>query len=290
MKNKKIKKEVLKSSSQSIPKRYLQMIISLFFSAIIYNFLIEPSRITTGGVNGIALILKYISHITPAVTIFIVSAILLVFSYIFLGKERTKGTLVATIVYPLFVYLTNFLSPLMQIDMNDLLVISIFIGFAGGVCNGLLYKTGFSNGGLPIISQIIYDKFKIPIGKTNFVINTIIVLIGGYYFGITMIMYAVIINYINILVVDKILLGVSKNKSIYIVTDKAEKIKQFIMEEMNHTVTVFDVEGAYTNTKREILLTVIPSKEYFEITESIKLLDPNIFYVVSDAYEVKGAK
>ena len=86
----------------------------------------------------------------------------------------------------------------MQIDMNDLLVISIFIGFAGGVCNGLLYKTGFSNGGLPIISQIIYDKFKIPIGKTNFVINTIIVLIGGYYFGITMIMYAIIINYINI--------------------------------------------------------------------------------------------
>jgi len=282
MKNKKIKKEVLKSSNQSIQKRYLQMIISLFFSAIIYNFLIEPSRITTGGVNGIALILKYISHITPAITIFIVSAIL--------GKERTKGTLVATIVYPLFVYLTKFLSPLMQIDMNDLLVISIFIGFAGGVCNGLLYKTGFSNGGLPIISQIIYDKFKIPIGKTNFVINTIIVLIGGYYFGITMIMYAVIINYINSLVVDKILLGVSKNKSIYIVTDEAEKIKQFIMEEMNHTVTVFDVEGAYTNTNREILLTVIPSKEYFEITESIKLLDPNIFYVVSDAYEVKGAK
>ena len=280
MKNKKIKKEVLKSSNQSIQKRYLQMIISLFFSAIIYNFLIEPSRITTGGVNGIALILKYISHITPAITIFIVSAILLVFSYIFLGKERTKGTLVATIVYPLFVYLTKFLSPLMQIDMNDLLVISIFIGFAGGVCNGLLYKTG----------QIIYDKFKIPIGKTNFVINTIIVLIGGYYFGITMIMYAVIINYINSLVVDKILLGVSKNKSIYIVTDEAEKIKQFIMEEMNHTVTVFDVEGAYTNTNREILLTVIPSKEYFEITESIKLLDPNIFYVVSDAYEVKGAK
>ena len=83
---------------------------------------------------------------------------------------------------------------------------------------------------------------------------------------------------------------INKNKSIYIVTDEAEKIKQFIMEEMNHTVTVFDVEGAYTNTKREILLTVIPSKEYFEITESIKLLDPNIFYVVSDAYEVKGAK
>ena len=92
------------------------------------------------------------------------------------------------------------------------------------------------------------------------------------------------------IVVDKILLGVSKNKSIYIVTDEGDKIKNFITKEMNHTITVFSVEGAYSGKKREILLTVIPTKEYFKITESIKVLDPNIFYVVSDAYEVKGAK
>ena len=127
-------------------------------------------------------------------------------------------------------------------------------------------------------------------GKTNFVINSIIVLIGGYYFGITMIMYAIIINYINSIIVDKILLGISKNKSIYIVTEKSDEIKKFIINEMHHSITVFQVEGAYTNEKREVLLTIIPTREYFEITESIKLLDKNVFYVVSDAYEVKGAK
>lgn len=290
MKENNIKEDVFKKSKKSTFSRYLQMIISLFFSALIYNFFIQPAKIATGGVNGIAVILKYIFKIKPAITILVISLILLVFSYIFLGKDRTKGTLVATILYPTFVYLTNYLSPLIQINMDDLLVISIFIGFAGGICNGFLYKTGFSNGGLPIISQILFDKFKIPIGRTNFVINTAIVLVGGYYFGITMIMYAIIINYINSLVVDKILLGVSKNKSIYIVTEQGSKIKKFIMKDMQHTVTVFNVEGAYTQKKREILLTVIPTREYFEITESIKLLDPNIFYVVSDAYEVKGAK
>ena len=290
MTEKKIKENIFNKTPKTTASRYTQMIISLFASALLYNFFIEPARIATGGVNGIAVILKYLFRFKPAITIFSISAILLIFSYIFLGKEKTKGTLVATIVYPLFVYLTNFLAPLIQINIDDLLVISIFIGFVGGICNGLLYKTGFSNGGLPIISQILFEKYKIPIGRTNFIINTIIVIIGGYYFGITMIMYAIIINYINSLVVDKILLGVSKNKSIFIVTEKGDKIKKFIMEEMGHTVTIFDVEGAYSHKKREILLTVIPTKEYFQITESLKILDNNVFFVVSDAYEVKGFK
>ena len=192
-------------------------------------------------------------------------------------------------MYPLFVYLTGYLKPLVTISLDDMLIISIFIGAIGGLCNGLIYKTGFNNGGLPVISQILFEKFRIPMGHTNLVLNSILIIIGGYYFGITMIMYAIIINYVNSIVVDKILLGISKNKSIYIVTEKSKEIKDFIIKEMDHSVTVFEVEGSYSKTKKEILMTVIPTREYFQITESIKLLDPKVFYVVNDAYEVKGA-
>ena len=290
MNDKKIPENIFSKTPKSNTARYFQMLISLFFSALLYNYLIEPSRIATGGVNGVAVILKYLLRFNPAITIFTLSASLLVFSYIFLGKEKTKGTLVASIAYPLFVHFTKYFAPLIQINLDDMLVISIFIGLIGGLCNGLLYKTGFSNGGFPIISQILFERFKIPIGKTNFIINTIIILIGGYYFGINMIMYAIIINYINSLVIDKILLGISKNKSIFIVTTQPTKIKDFILNEMHHTITIFDVEGAYTSKKRQILLTVIPTKEYFQITESIKIIDDKVFFVVSDAYEVKGFK
>ena len=286
----KIPEKVIKKSRMSTIHRYLQLTLSLFILALLYNFFIQPAYITSGGVNGIAVLLKYNFKIPPLLTISLLLGILLIVSFIFLGKEKTKGTLVATILYPLFVYLTSYLKPLIDINMNDFLIISIFIGIIGGISNGLLYKTGFNNGGLPIISQILYEKYKIPMGKTNFVINSVIVLIGGYYFGITMIMYAIIINYINSIIVDKILLGISKNKSIYIDKKKSDEIKKFIINEMHHSITVFQVEGAYTNEKREVLLTIIPTREYFEITESIKLLDKNVFYVVSDAYEVKGAK
>ncbi len=290
MEENKIKNIVFKESKISNIQRYIQMIISIFILALLYNVIIQPANITSGGINSIAILLKHLFRIKPLLTISCLTVFFIFISYIFLGKKKTRGTLIAAILYPLFVYLTSFLRPLINIDMSDMLMISILVGVISGFCNGLLYKTGFSNGGLPVISQILNKKFKIPMGKSNLVINSIIVLVGGYYFGLNMIMYAIIINYINSIIVDKIMLGISKNKSIYIVTKEKEKIKKFIMEDMKHAVTIIKGEGAYLNKKEDVILSIIPTREYFEVTESIKLIDPGVFYIVSDAYEVKGGK
>ena len=286
----KIKNIVFKESRISNFQRYVQMIISIFILALLYNAIIQPANITSGGINSIAIILRYLFRIKPLLTISCLTAFFIFLSYIFLGKKKTRGTLAAAILYPVFVYLTSFLRPLINIDMSDMLMISIIVGVISGFCNGLLYKTGFSNGGIPVISQILNKKFNISMGKSTFFINSIIVLIGGYYFGVNMIMYAIIINYINSIIVDKIMLGISKNKSIYIVTKEQEKIKKFIIEDMKHSVTLLKGEGAYSNKEKEVILSIIPTREYFEITESIKLIDPDVFYMVSDAYEVKGGK
>lgn len=290
MEENKIKNIVFEESKMSTINRYIQMIISVFILALLYNVIIQPANITSGGINSIAILLKHLFRINTLLTISILTVFFIIISYLFLGKKKTRGTLVAAILYPLFVYITSFLRPLINIDMNDMLMISIVVGVISGFCNGLLYKTGFSNGGLPVISQILNKKFKIPMGKSNLVINSIIILIGGYYFGLNMIMYAIIINYINSVIVDKIMLGISKNKSIYIVTKEKEKIKKFIIENMKHSVTILKGEGAYLNKKEDVILAIIPTREYFEITESIKLIDPDVFYIVSDAYEVKGGK
>lgn len=290
MEDKTIKESVLLKSNKTKLSRYIVMLISLLISAILYNFLIQPAKIVTGGVNGIALINYSINKINPSITILIISIIMLILSYIYLGKECTTGTLIATFVYPLLVQITSYLTKYITIDMSDLLVISIFIGVIGGLSNGILYKTGFSNGGLPIISQILFKYHNIPIGKTNFIINTVIILLGSLIYGTTMIMYAIIILYINSLIVDKIILGTSKNKAIYIITSKEEDIKEFLIKEMSHTATVFSVKGAFLDKKRKMILTVIPTREYFQVTESIKLLDPDVFYIVNNAYEVSGGK
>ena len=280
----------LMDKKQTILIRYTMLILALLVNAIIFNLLIVPTKIVTGGVNGIALIINYLSNVDNSIIILFTSIFLLILSFIFLGVERTSGSIVATFVYPLFVKLTSLFTANIIIDTSDVILIAIFIGVIGGFANGIMYKTGFSNGGLPIISQIIYEKFKIPIGKSSFIINGFIVLLGGFYFGLTMVMYALIILFINSFVLDRVILGVSKNKAFYIVTTETNLVRKYIIEQLHHSATVFDVKGGFKGKRREVILTVIPSREYFRTTEGIKEIDPNVFFLVCDAYQVHGGE
>ena len=59
---------------------------------------------------------------------------------------------------------------------------------------------------------------------------------------------------------------------------------------MNHSVTIFDVKGGFLEKKRKVILAVVPTKEYFQVTEGIKMIDKNAFFIATDAYEVKGGR
>ncbi|HIS39105.1 MAG TPA: YitT family protein [Candidatus Onthousia faecavium] len=270
--------------------RYGVLLASLFLSALVFNLFLYPTNLVTGGMNGVAIIINHIIEIDPAIVIFVGSLLLLGLSYLFLGLDQTAGSVVATIVYPVFVEITEPLSKLIVIDTSDLILMSILIGVLLGITNGLMYKVGFSNGGLNIISQIFYKYFRISLSKTTMVINLIVVLIGGFYFGFNMVLYALVIIYISSFVIDKVILGISNNKAFYITTTEDEKVRDYLINTLHHTVTIFDVKGGFLEKKRRVLLAVIPTRDYFRLKEGIKEIDPHAFFVVTDAYEVKGGK
>ena len=217
-----------------------------------------PTKLVTGGVGGITIITKYLYGWNPAMITFILSVILLLLSFLYLGVEKTSGSIVATLIYPVFVHLTENIGSIIVIDMSDLLLISIFIGAISGVLNGIIFKVGFSNGGLQIISQILFKYFNIPVSKSSFIINMIVVLIGGFFFGFAIVMYAMIILFITSLLIDRVLLGISNNKAFYIITSKDEEVKEYIINHLNHSVTVFDVKGGFLQKKKKSITNCYP--------------------------------
>ena len=270
--------------------RSILIIISILISAVVYNLFLLPLSLVTGGTSGIATITHYLYDMDPALIILVLSLACCIFSFMYLGKERTAGTLLATILYPIMVKVTADFSTKFVLDTSDILLVVLFAGVLNGVANGLMYKSGYSNGGLPIISQILYEKYQISIAKTSMIMNIIIVCIGGFFFGTTNVLYAIIYLYINNIVMDRVLLGISTNKAFYIINKKEEEIKDYIINSLHHTVTTFNVKGGFLEDKRKVILTVIPSSEYYKLTEGIKEIDPEAFYVATDSYQVEGAK
>ncbi|MBQ8535359.1 MAG: YitT family protein [Bacilli bacterium] len=271
-------------------KRIFLMSISLLLSAVLYNVFLLPLNLVTGGTNGIATITKYVYDINPALMILLLSIACAIFSFMYLGVKRTMGTLVASLVYPLLVQITSPLNNIMDGEPVDVLLMVLFAGVLSGVANGLMYKTGYSNGGFPVVSQVLFEKKHISVAKSSLAINVTIVLVGALFFGTTNALYAIIFLYINNIVLDRVLLGINNNKAFYIITKEEAKIKEYIIKTLGHNVTTFEVKGGYLDKDRKVIFSVIPSGEYYKVTEGIKEIDDTAFFVVTDSYQVEGAK
>ena len=141
--------------------RLFLILISLLLNALLYNLFLLPLKLVTGGTNGLATITHYLYNINPSHMVMLVSLSLIIIGYMYLGKEKTAGTLIACFLYPVFLELTSNIGNYIKIDTSDTLLLVLFSGVLSGIANGLMYKSGYSNGGFPIISQILYEKYKI---------------------------------------------------------------------------------------------------------------------------------
>lgn len=271
-------------------KRYVLFTLGCLLVAIAFNLFYAPNDLVPGGVSGLSLIFKQFFGVDPSLIIFITSALLLVLSYFTLGKEKTKASILGTILFPVFVKLTAHISVYIDLDASELLLSAVFGGLLNGFGAGLIFKAGFTTGGTDILNQIVSKYMKVSIGKAMLMTDGLIVLAGGFTFGFTKLMYSVIILYIISLMADRVVLGISDSKAFYIVTQEEKEVKNYILKYLHHGVTVFNAHGGYNEKKQTVLMCVIPTKDYFKLKEGIHELDPTAFFVVTDAYEVFGGE
>ena len=100
--------------------RSILIIISILISAVVYNLFLLPLSLVTGGTSGIATITHYLYDMDPAFIILVLSLACCIFSFMYLGKERTAGTLLATILYPIMVKVTADFSTKFVLDTSDI--------------------------------------------------------------------------------------------------------------------------------------------------------------------------
>lgn len=279
-----------KINSKSSVKRHLQLLIGCLLIATSYNLFLVPNNIVAGGVAGFAIIINYLFNIDNSLVILIGSIILLILSYFLLGKEKTKATILGSLLFPICVNLTKNIGNIIDIDTNQLLLISVFGGVVYGFGAGLIYKAGFTTGGTDIINQILSKYLKISMGNSMLYCDGTIVLLTAFVFGPTQFMYSIIILYVISYMSDRVILGVSDSKAFYIVTEEKEKIKEYILKYLNHGVTVFNAKGGYAKENQKVLMCVLPTKDYYKLKEGIHEIDPHSFFVVTDAYEVFGGE
>lgn len=268
--------------------RVFIFLIGVLLTALAFNICFAPQNLVTPGVSGLAILVAHVSNLSAASFIFYANLFLIGLSLILLGGQKSIICIIGSLTYSVFVFFTQDINSLLNISFENDLLYVLCGAVLYGLGTGLVLRVGFSTGGTDILGLIISKYTHKPIGKSLLIANGMVILLGAFTFGYTMILYSIIIVYLSTLLVDKIVLGISDSKMFLIDTEKDEEITRFIMEIMQSGVTIFKAKGGYKNDKKEMLMCVVSTTNYFKLKESIKQIDPNAFIMVSDCYEVHG--
>ena len=262
--------------------KYGKMSLGLLLLAICYNLFICSIHLVSGGAGGLGVLFNYLFDIEPSLVVFFVSFLMFVLAFIFLNSDQVVSTFFVALVYPLMVKATSGITDIVFIDTNHVLLIVLFGAIFSGIGQGYIFKIGLNFGGFSVLAKIVNKYTKIA------VINGIIVVVGGFVFGLVMVLYAIIFIVISRYVSEKIMLGISSSKTFKIISSKYDIIEKFIYDNLGHDVTIYDTYGAYLNDDRKLIMVVVPTSEFLVLREYVKSVDKSAFMFIADTYEVKG--
>ena len=281
----------MKKERQTEWRKLLVTILGTFIMAAAVNLVYEPMGMVVGGVSGFSIVLKELTEdvIKGGIPVWLTTALinipLLFIAIKVKGIDFVKKTLFATISFTIALYIV----PSYDIANKDCLLAALFGGLLTGAGLGLVFRNGGSTGGTDLIGLIINHFYPhYSAAKLLLMIDSLVIILGAYMFGINMAMYSIITAYITSKIIDSILEGMQFAKLAYIISDDYEHVSQHVMEKLDRGATFIQAQGGYTKKEKRMLMCVVSNKQIVKLKELVAQIDPNAFIIISDAREVLG--
>lgn len=262
----------------------LLVLVGSFFISIGINMFFLPNHIVSGGMNGVSIIINYLTGTSPSTFLFLTNIPLLLISYLFLGKGYTAKTIFGAFTLPFFVYLTAGFPVATKVP----LLAALFGGLVTGFGLGVVFRGKASTGGTAILSQIVAKYAKIPLGVAVGIVDGLVIAGAFVAFSADTVMFSLISLFIISRMIDLVQLGFNRSKNVFIISKQYAALKPVIIQQLDNGVTTVPVLGGFENQAQEMLMCVISEKRFPKLKETVLQMDPQAFVVVMSASEVMG--
>ena len=263
---------------------YAQILLGALLGGAAYPMFLTPNRIAPGGITGIAMILNHLLQWPVGTVSLILNVPLFIISYRAMGRIFAFRSLVATILFSLFIDVL----PLQPLTYDPLLG-TLYGGVLLGAGLGLIMRGGATTGGSDMIARMVHKRFQfISTGSFLFAIDCAVVIAAGFLIGTTEALYALINIFLTAKVMDVVIIGFSSNKACFVISSRWQEISQRILQDMDRGVTQLTARGGYTGEERPTLLCVISRSEIMAFKRILREEDENAFVIIVEAHEAIG--
>ena len=305
MKNEKLKQEIL---------AYFYLILGSALFAVGDVMFVNPYHLAPGGVYGLANVFNALWGWKISVSGICMDIPLLIIGTIILGPKFGIKTIISVILIPVFTYILETFwgyapvihggavaadtqSALYYIAkdgsqswfMPDMFLNTVVSGLIYGVAIGVIFRSGATSGGSDIISMIIHKYTKSSLGTLVLIVDSIISLTTLIAFeDFRLPIYSIILIFIESKIIDLVVEGVKSYKTAFIVTDKIEEVRAFILKDLDRSGTVFVGSGLYQGAERKMIYVTLNRSDLVKLKANLRFLDPNAFVNVIESSEIMG--
>lgn len=270
---------------KKIIKIVLSILIGQFIGAFAFNQIVLQNDLISGGLGGLATVINNITGINIQILLAVLALPIIIWAFF---KYDKKQVLFASICFIMFTVNISIVDAIFPAFKTDPIIAAITAGVLFGLATGLILRSGISNGPESIVGLFLKKKYGITVGNFFLILNTIIMLSSLIYGNLTMIIYSIIMSYVASKVTDQVILGISRNHIVNIVSDSYVEIAQFMKDELGKGVNFVQSLDTQNVRKRMIIKAVCTTRELIKVKDFIEKLNDDTFMYVNESSEVIG--
>jgi len=264
-------------------KKLAYIVLAIVLISVCVNMFLGPHSIAAGGLTGLAIILEAWIGVSRSVVIYIGNGIVLVLTFIFLGKEVFFNTAIGASLLPVVI---GFIPRYTLISDT---MLSMVIGSAiFGVAVSILYSNNASSGGTAVPPLIIKKYWNISPSIGLFITDGIVVILCLFVFDVDAFFYAIASIFITSAAMTYIENGTNKKKMVYIISHSHEAITQDILHDIGRGVTLIPSMGAFEQQQKPMLMVTLGSKDYQRLVTIVDTHDKEAFMITDTVSDVHG--
>ncbi len=304
LEKKDVKKEILS---------YLLLVLGSAMFAVGDVMFVNPYHLAPGGVYGLANVFNALWGWKISLAGICMDIPLLIIGTIILGPKFGVKTIVSVILIPVFTYIletTWGYAPLIHdgafLDaeahtalsfmdgdvqrwfLPDMFLNTVVAGLIYGVAIGVIFRAGATSGGSDIISMIIHKYTKISLGTLVLIVDSCISLTTLIIGDIRLPIYSIILIYIESKIIDLVVDGMKSYKTMFIITDELEAVRDYILNDLERGGTLLVGTGLYQGNERKMIYVTLDRADMVKLKSNLHRLDPKAFVNIMESSEILG--
>lgn len=275
---------------------YGKIVLGSAISATGYVFFLIPYKIVPGGVFGLSIIIHHLTSLPTGILALILNIPLLIWGIKELGPRFGVKTLLGLVLTSVFTDVFTLVFPKVAFLWDggispaaEPMLACVFGGVLTGLGGGLVFRAKATSGGTDIVAQVVNKRLGTPVGQVLMVSNAVVILAGVVLLQeLSLALYGVVAIFVSGRVIDSVLTGSEYYKTLLIISDKHEMIRERILQVLGRGGTYLSGQGLFTEVPKKVILSAVSRRELPAIEEYIRKLDPEAFIIVLDSREIIG--